>query len=47
MFTDRYDAMGLPSPSLYTMCHGQCEGTGVVPVTSGPITAAGEEDGRG
>lgn len=29
---DRYSALGIPSPDPATMCHGQCEGTGVVPV---------------
>ena len=31
-FTDRYQAMGIPYPSPETMCHGQCEGTGYVPI---------------
>ncbi len=29
---DRYSAMGIPHPDPATMCEGQCEGTGVVPV---------------
>jgi hypothetical protein len=32
-FTDRYQAMGIPYPDPETMCKGQCEGTGVVPVS--------------
>lgn len=31
-YTDRYQALGIPYPDLATMCRGQCEGTGVVPV---------------
>lgn len=31
-FTDRYNALGIPQPDPMTMCKGQCEGTGWVPV---------------
>lgn len=31
-FTDRYQALGIPYPDPETMCLGQCEGTGIVPV---------------
>ena len=31
-FTSRYDALGLPPPDRATMCEGQCEGTGFVPI---------------
>lgn len=31
-FTDRYQALGIPYPDPETVCHGQCEGTGWVPV---------------
>lgn len=31
-FTDRYKASGIPYPDAATMCKGQCEGMGVVPV---------------
>lgn len=31
-FTDRYDALGIPRPSLLTVCREHCEGTGYVPV---------------
>ena len=31
-FTDRYKALGIPYPDLETMCKGQCEGTGWIPV---------------
>lgn len=31
-FTDRYQALGIPYPDPTTVCKGQCEGTGVVPV---------------
>lgn len=30
--TDRYTALGIPLPDPKTMCKGQCEGTGVVPI---------------
>lgn len=30
-FTDRYQALGIPYPNRETMCHGQCEGIGLVP----------------
>jgi hypothetical protein len=32
--SDRYQALGLPYPDPSTMCQGDCEGTGVVPVLS-------------
>jgi hypothetical protein len=31
-FTDRYEALGIPQPNLHTVCRGQCEGTGAIPV---------------
>jgi len=31
-FTDRYKALGAPYPDPETMCKGQCEGLGVVPI---------------
>ncbi len=31
-FTDRYKALGIPYPDPATVCHGLCEGTGVVPI---------------
>lgn len=31
-FTDRYKALGIPYPDPKTMCKGQCEGTGIIPV---------------
>ncbi len=31
-FTDRYQASGIPYPDLETICQGQCEGTGMVPI---------------
>lgn len=33
-FTDRYKALGIPYPDPKTMCQGQCEGTGVVPISA-------------
>jgi len=33
--TDRYDALGIDHPDPKTVCDGQCEGTGIVPVGSG------------
>lgn len=33
-FTDRYQALGIPCPDPLTVCKGQCEGTGFVPVAS-------------
>ncbi len=33
-FTDRYQALGIPYPDPKTMCEGQCEGTGIVPINS-------------
>ena len=32
VFTDRYQALGMDYPDPKTMCGGQCEGTGWVPV---------------
>ncbi len=34
-FTDRYKATGTPYPDPKTMCLGQCEGMGVVPIKVG------------
>ena len=31
-FTDRYKAMGIPYPDPETVCQGQCEGTGWIPI---------------
>ena len=31
-FTDRYEALGVSYPDPETMCRGECEGTGWVPV---------------
>jgi hypothetical protein len=31
-FTDRYKALGIKPPNPITMCDGQCEGTGWVPI---------------
>ena len=31
-FTDRYTALGIPYPDPETVCRGQCEGTGWVPI---------------
>ena len=31
-FTDRYQALGIPYPDPKTMCHGDCEGTGWLPI---------------
>lgn len=32
VFVDRYSATGTPRPERETVCRGQCEGMGVVPV---------------
>lgn len=29
---DRYDILGIPHPDIDTMCKGQCEGLGYVPI---------------
>lgn len=36
-FYDRYSALGIPYPEPETMCNGQCEGTGYVPVPADEI----------
>lgn len=36
-FTDRYKATGTPYPNPDTMCLGQCEGMGVVPISEDDI----------
>lgn len=33
-FTDRYQALGIPYPDQATVCKGQCEGVGWVPIAS-------------
>ncbi len=35
-FTDRYQALGIPQPDSKTMCKGQCEATGWVPIGCPP-----------
>ncbi len=32
LFVDRYTALGIPYPDPKTVCKGQCEGTGFVPI---------------
>lgn len=39
-FTDRYQALGIPQPDIKTMCLGDCEGTGYVPIGSGETAPA-------
>ena len=39
-FTDRYEALGIDPPSLLTVCRGQCEGTGRIPVFMNTPTLA-------
>jgi len=34
-FADRYTALGIPYPEPTTVCQGQCEGTGFVPIQGG------------
>jgi hypothetical protein len=34
IFTDRYQALGIPYPNPKTVCKGDCEGMGIVPVRS-------------
>ena len=36
--TDRYQALGIPYPDVETMCKGQCEGTGFVPISKDDTT---------
>ena len=45
-FTDRYEALGIPHPDPATMCLGQCEGTGTVPVCMGREANTPNEDTR-
>lgn len=35
VFTDRYEAAGIPYPQAETVCLGQCEGMGCVPIHEG------------
>ena len=34
-YVDRYTALGIPYPEPATVCGGQCEGTGFVPIHGG------------
>ena len=48
-FTDRYEALGMAPPDVKTMCKGQCEGTGFVPIymagkKPGPVHSEDEKD---
>lgn len=36
-FVDRYSALGIPYPDPETVCTGQCEGVGWVPVYMTPV----------
>jgi hypothetical protein len=47
-FTDRYDALGITPPSLFTVCRGHCDGIGAVPVfiDSPIVSAALKRQGR-
>ena len=36
-YADRYSALGVVPPDIKTMCKGQCEGLGVVPIYSTEI----------
>lgn len=36
-FVDRYMALGIPYPEPETVCKGQCEGTGFVPIQGGSL----------
>lgn len=42
-FTDRYDALGIPYPDPNTICQGDCEGTGYVPLSIDSLGFTGEE----
>ena len=45
--TDRYQALGIPYPDVETMCEGQCEGTGCVPLfgnNKGDLRIPGDEE---
>ena len=45
--TDRYQALGSPYPDVETMCEGQCEGTGYVPLfgnNKGDLRIPGDEE---
>ena len=37
IYTDRYQALGMPYPDLNTVCSGQCDGTGKVPVNQNDL----------
>lgn len=48
-FTDRYEALGMPPPDVKTICKGQCEGVGYVPIymageKPGPVYPEDEKD---
>ena len=36
-FTDRYKALGIPYPDPESMCLGECEGTGFVPIRENDV----------
>jgi hypothetical protein len=35
-YTDRYQALGIAEHDIATVCPGDCEGTGMVPIYVGP-----------
>lgn len=39
-FTDRYKALGIPYPDPKTVCEGDCEGTGRVPINGDDLECA-------
>jgi hypothetical protein len=42
IFVDRYSALGMESPDPETMCKGECEGTGFIPVFNPEFTDNGK-----
>ena len=36
IYVDRYTALGIPYPDPATVCKGECEGIGFVPIQGGP-----------
>lgn len=43
-FYDRYEALGIPYPNEETVCLGECEGTGHIPIHEDDIAEEFKED---
>ena len=46
IYVDRYTALGIPYPDPATVCKGECEGIGFVPIQWGPSRGEARVEGK-